>query len=55
MLWTLSPRALLLELVFNLLERGPIRQGAVPAHEENVYELAVDDIGRRKRGPHVLI
>ena len=49
------PRALLLELACNLLERGPIRWHAVPARADDVHELVVGETGWWERGPHVLI
>ena len=48
-------RALPLDLAGNLLERWPVRWDVVPARADDVDELDVDEIGRRKRGPLVLI
>lgn len=47
--------ALLIELAYDVLERGPIGRDAVPAHANDVHEPVADEIGRRNRGPHVLI
>ena len=49
------PSALLLEFACNLLERGPFRWDTVPARADDVHNVTVDDIGGRKRGPHVFI
>src|ERR1700691_4349099 len=48
-------RALLLEVACNSLEQGLLRRDTVPARADDVHEPARDEIGRRKRGPHVLI
>ena len=47
--------ALLIELAYDVLERGPFGRDAVPAHVDDVHEPVADEIGRRNRGPHVLI
>ena len=47
--------ALLIELAYNFLERGPFRRGVVPTRADDGHQVTADELGGRKLGPHVFI